>query len=694
MANPDDESGQDSDCGEEVGGGVSLLGHEDMMDLSEGPGSLSVFEEMLHPHRSTTDIQPADNTSLSKLVDNCMDDTLDSNTASASVEHTSADSPDFTNQGHNHNMPATNRQLPLVPGMTDSVPEILFELPPPPSPDDGIGLNSDSDAPLFSPGNDLSNPFDQDLNLPPLLPESLVDQNVQLPSLVHEALAVGLDSFQDDHVEETNSIEGSLQHPIFSTDLPMHTLGGFDPHEEHKNMSFVECLSFCRTGHMIWLTKSSTPDDFFPTLTGFDIAEGMKSIRRGTVTASDVEQERCDIQGIDWRSFNVARNEIRRIRNTTYFNHVNVLNPNYNEQVANHWPMYNAAPYINRAGRSKAATIPRSTEYFRFARMSRQYNIRIPHFQLRHTVTASSKNAIFFPTVSHNENSDYPDETGSQITCLNPSVEGGDNSYTLDAAHTTADPDVPKMQKIFTLSATHGILAAGGFGGEYAFKPLSSSPTDPFTAGIITISPNSSTNHVHTYLDRRSGLPRAVFSSNDYNVHTLDCETNTFLSRHDHAAAVNCSATSPDTRLRVMVRDAVHPLLVESDTGKRIGKLSGHCDYGFACDWDHDGRYFATGAQDGVVQIFDARAWRKPVQTFATELGGVRVLKFSPGTSGGERVLAMAESADFVHLIRGPGMVSSDESKETQALGGEAEQEMPFGSKQTFDFFGEIAGIT
>ncbi|KAL8708768.1 MAG: hypothetical protein Q9220_006410 [cf. Caloplaca sp. 1 TL-2023] len=676
MANPDDESGRDSDCGEDLDGGVSLVGHEDMMDLGEGLDTSSDVEGIVLHGRSITDPQSTESKSLSKLIDGFLEGGLESGTATAAIEHTMADTTAITDQEPDQDTPVPDGSTP-TPGLGDAFAGgDLPEVPTQSSTDGPPGLNEYLEPPLFSQDNDSNNPFDQDHGN---------------PSFEHEASI-----YDFDHFLETDMIESSLLQPSFEADFPPYALGGFGPHEERKNMSFVECLSFCHTGNMSWQPKPpSSDEDALPRLTSLDIVEGMQSIRKDTVTASDVEQEQCDIQGIDWGSFKVSRNEIRKLRRKTYFNHVNVLRPNWSPQGYNHWPTHTSAPYVNLAGRVKAAAIPHSRKYFRFTRMNRQHRISIPHFQLRHIVSASSKNAIFFPTVSHNESSDYPDDTGSQITCLNPSIVSKEDSHTIiDAAHTTASPDIPKMAKIYTLSATNSILVAGGFGGEYAYKPLSSLPQDPFTAGIITISPNSSTNHVHTYLDRRSGLPRAVFASNDNNVHTLDAATNTFLSRHDHSAAVNCAATSPDTRLRVLVRDATHPLLVEADTGRRIGKLHGHADFGFSCDWSPEGIYFATGAQDGVVQIFDARSWRKPVQTFATELGGVRALRFSPQGSEGEQVLVMAESADFVHVLRGPGRRGEGGMTMRGGTGEGKQKELVFGDMQTFDFFGEIAGIS
>lgn len=361
---------------------------------------------------------------------------------------------------------------------------------------------------------------------------------------------------------------------------------------------------------------------------------------------------------------------MRKVREKTYINHANMITNCPFTRAVNNWTMFCSAPYMNRKGRDGASVIPNNQEFFRFNRMSLDHAISIPHFQLRHIVSASSNNAVFYPTVMN-------EGTGSRITCVNPDVEVDD--LVIDSANCDRHFDSPRMQKIFTLSAKNDILLTGGLTGEYAMKSLTTTTDSPFTSGMVTNNRDqSSTNHVHTYLDRRSGLPQAVFSSNDSRTHTLDCMTNIFTSHHHHKEAVNCAATSPDTRLRLLVRDARHPLIVDADTGRRVAKLSGHSDYGFACDWSPDGFHVATGAQDGLVQIYDLRnskvpirRWRNPVQTLAAELGGVRTLAFSPQGSG-PPVLVMAESADFLHVVDAVG----------------------FDREQTIDFFGEVAGVS
>jgi DNA-binding beta-propeller fold protein YncE len=99
-------------------------------------------------------------------------------------------------------------------------------------------------------------------------------------------------------------------------------------------------------------------------------------------------------------------------------------------------------------------------------------------------------------------------------------------------------------------------------------------------------------------------------------------------------------------------------------------------DFGFACAWADNGWHVATGNQDKLIKIWDARMWTdhqgagKPITTISAVMTGARSVKFSPLGSG-KRVLVAAEAADMVSVI-------------------DAET---YQTKQTLDFFGEICGF-
>lgn len=230
--------------------------------------------------------------------------------------------------------------------------------------------------------------------------------------------------------------------------------------------------------------------------------------------------------------------------------------------------------------------------------------------------------------------------------------------------------------QISTLTVGHDILVAGGFSGEYGLVNLRAPKKTKHTEGVLTHHINGITNHVQVYLPRNSSSPVVAFASNDMSMRVLDVTTNRFIAEHKYEHAVNCTAISPDQRLRVLVGDSRNVMICNAETGEVLQDLEGHRDFGFACDWADDGWTVATGNQDMQVKIWDARKWKSssgiacPVTTIAAEMAGVRKLKFSPLGSG-KRVLVAAEPADFVNVI-------------------DAET---FTSKQSLSFFGEIGGV-
>jgi WD40 repeat protein len=230
--------------------------------------------------------------------------------------------------------------------------------------------------------------------------------------------------------------------------------------------------------------------------------------------------------------------------------------------------------------------------------------------------------------------------------------------------------------QISTLTVGHNILLAGGFSGEYGVINLRAPKETKHTEGIITHHPNGITNHIQVYLPRNSSSPVAAFASNDMSVRVLDISTDKFIAEHKYEHAINCTALSPDQRLRVLVGDSRNVIICNAETGEVLQDLEGHRDFGFACDWADDGWTVATGNQDMQVKIWDARKWTTssgityPVATIAAEMAGVRKLKFSPIGSG-KRVLIAAEPADFVNVI----------------------DAQTFSSKQALSFFGEIGGV-
>lgn len=289
----------------------------------------------------------------------------------------------------------------------------------------------------------------------------------------------------------------------------------------------------------------------------------------------------------------------------------------------------------------------------------------LSHFQLRNLLACTSRNNIC-----------YAGEE-SKVYTMNPLF--GQKAVRMDLTD-TAVQTINSISfngiQISTIAAGHNVLIAGGFAGEYGMIALDSPSRTDHIEGLITTDPNPITNHIQIHLNRHSGLPRAVFASNDTALRTLDCTRDMIVAHHKYDFAINCSAISPDHRLRVVVGDNRNVIICDAEKGEILQDLTGHMDYGFACAWADNGWHVATGYQDKLIKIWDARMWTdqqgngKPVETVAAMLTGARSLKFSPLGSG-KRILVAAEAADIVAVI-------------------DAET---YKSKQSLDFFGEIGGV-
>ena len=430
---------------------------------------------------------------------------------------------------------------------------------------------------------------------------------------------------------------------------------GYPIPAKHKRVTDWEVCRFFN----FWKQKYANGTADYPPIS--DLASNLSKVQRPSkISVGDLDHEQCDFQGIYWSRFQTTKKEAREVRRMTYRNHRNVLPPDQ--------------PFGTRAFKAKfhPNVIPSSEAYFRFQEMNMKTRPYTAHFQLRHNLAASSKNALFYSQTAlaedDDDESDLELDFGRKVMCFN--AEANTVECAMDLTKPT-DKASPRLEKLTTLAASNGVLVAGGLEGVYAIKSLSTTfETKPIT-GVITDDNDGSTNHVETILDRRSGLPQAVFDSNDNTIRILDCLTDTFVQTHHFAFKVNCSDTSPDGRLRLLVGDACYPIVADAETGERLARLPDHEDFGFSCAWAPDGITMATGHQDGLVQVWDARKLTKSIQTLPMEMGGCRAMAFSPAGSG-SRVLVLAEPADFVHVV----------------------DARSFQSKQEIEFFGEIAGIS
>ncbi|KAF2831360.1 WD40 repeat-like protein [Ophiobolus disseminans] len=366
-----------------------------------------------------------------------------------------------------------------------------------------------------------------------------------------------------------------------------------------------------------------------PTVPGLDLVQVPEAITR-----DDLQGDAYDYQGIDWAVRNITRSHIRSRR-----------------------VEYEASklPPALRAVRKGVSNAPNTDSFFQFKRNNTAHRAFFPHFQLRNVLAATSRNDVYYAA-------------GQQVYRMDS--EGRSQDSTIDLSkRLTMDGSIT------TIACTDDVLVAGAFDGEYAITDLSSTSGSPCTFGRTTDYTSDIksriVNHMHLFASRTTHQPQAVLCSNDFRLRILDCATDRFTHSFLYPAAVNCSATSPDGRMRVVVGDFQETLITNAETGQPFETLNSHTEDAFACAWADDGIHVATAAQDSTIVVWDARSWNQPLTSLKSELSVPRSLRFSPVGSG-PRVLIAAEADDYINVINA----------------------QTFESKQAFDFFGPIGGIT
>lgn len=353
----------------------------------------------------------------------------------------------------------------------------------------------------------------------------------------------------------------------------------------------------------------------------------------------------ANFQGISFDALGVCPEDVERYRRMVFRKSLN--NPSYRFRYQENKRKEEVAPRKLHEG---------NISHFRFRQMNMRCKPIVPHFQLRHTLSASSKNAVFY-------------SKGCSVFGYYPEQDTRKRVFEVKNAPSAGFA----QQGVGCLQAKYDLLVAGDEHGHYTMKCLSATYNDSSENGIICDgSPQlRMTNHVALSLHRRSGLPQATFCPNDNTLRTLDCCTARFIYKHTVDWPVNCSSISPDARLRLIVGDGCEPLVMDAERGTVIHRLPNHDDYGFACDWADNGIHMATGNQDGKTQIWDCRDLSQPLHVLAAEITAVRTLQFSPVGSG-RRVLVMAEDVDYVSIV----------------------DATTFETRQRFGVLGEISGIS
>ncbi|OCL05353.1 hypothetical protein AOQ84DRAFT_98913, partial [Glonium stellatum] len=297
--------------------------------------------------------------------------------------------------------------------------------------------------------------------------------------------------------------------------------------------------------------------------------------RPETITREELQGDQYDIQGINWEKLDTTREKARLAR----------------------------TKLCAKKARSQGAKTIKSTEnYFRFRRMNTAHRAFIVHFQLRNLIACTSRSDIYYATKSRVMHTDASSQTESCV---------------MDLTKPMGDPSSPSTFTLTALTASDDVLIAGGFLGEYALTNLASTYGTPPTQGYVTHEYNGITNHVHGFRSRSTGHPHAVFCSNDHHLRVLDTATNRFIHDAGFSHAINCAATSPCARLRAIGGDFHDALITDAASGAVLQRLATHSDHVFAAAWADDGVHVATGAQDGLVAVWDARRWAAPLARFA-----------------------------------------------------------------------------
>ena len=338
-----------------------------------------------------------------------------------------------------------------------------------------------------------------------------------------------------------------------------------------------------------------------------------------------------DLQQIPWvEALKVKRSDARKLRDRWYTSYHNL-------------------DYLHI---SNAERLPEDESYFQAKSMYTGHKASIEHFQLRNLMSVPAYNTVHFAS-------------RSKIFSWTPLMD--DAHCLIDLSRPVHEAGILAPVKISSMKSAHGITIAGGFSGEYALQAVDSQGSG--AKGLVT--PDASdgiTNHVDIIRSRSGHSPICVFASNDRHLRVLDCETNIFLLDQELSRPINCTATSHDGRLRVVIGDSPDAWVIESETGRPVHPLRGHRDFGFACAWSPDMRHIATSNQDKTVIIWDARTWRI-LETIDSDVAGYRSLRFSP-VGGGPRTLLCSEPADRISII----------------------DAQLYQSRQVHKFFGEIGG--
>ncbi|EME79327.1 uncharacterized protein MYCFIDRAFT_216411 [Pseudocercospora fijiensis CIRAD86] len=361
--------------------------------------------------------------------------------------------------------------------------------------------------------------------------------------------------------------------------------------------------------------------------------------RPDQITRANVNTSSVDMQGIRWQLIGPSRRQATTARAMLH-------------------PSGLGATFLpSKQQTTHNAFVGDHERHYQFRATVSRHKANFSHYQLRNVLAASNRNDVFYATGNHVMRASMACPTMKE-TAMDLSKPGTSaSSFRVTCLSTSS-------KQVFSEYRSDDVLLAGGFCGEYAVLNLDADQRH--SEGFVTHAYNGLVTHIHNYHDRKSGNLRAAFCSNDRKVRLMDVSTLRFTDEFSYDNAINCSATAPDGRLRVLVGDTSDTLITDAERGAPIITLKEHNDHGFACAWSKDGRHVATGAQDGSILVWDSRKWSKPLRSLDSVMSCARSLNF---THTGE--LIVAENDDVVRVY--------DAGR--------------FDAWQELRFFGSIAGV-
>ncbi|GMH31401.1 hypothetical protein Nepgr_033244 [Nepenthes gracilis] len=347
-----------------------------------------------------------------------------------------------------------------------------------------------------------------------------------------------------------------------------------------------------------------------------------------------------DMQGIPWERLNFTRAMYREARLKQYKNYENLSS--YHEELE-----------------KECKQVDKGNNYYSFQFNTRLVKSTIGHFQLRNLLWATSKHDVYLMqnhSIMH----------WSALRKWSKEVLNLAKPIVPTLKCPGSEPRPLSRVQISTMSVKDNLLVAGGFHGELICKYLNQAGVSFGTK--LTTEENAITNAVDIFTSP-GGSKRIMSANNDAKVRVFDAVNFASLNTFSFPWAVNSTSVSPDGKLVAVLGDSAECLVADAQSGKVAGTLRGHLDYSSASAWHPDGRVLATGNQDTTCRLWDMRNMSRSLTLLKGRMGAIRALKF---TSDG-RFMAMAEAADFVHII---------------------DTESGYENGQEIDLFGEIGGIS